>query len=527
MTFKKIIALMLALILTSLVFAACGKQTAVPGNSSQSGGKETSSGADDIVIRGDEGPSNVGTPDKTLDPKSVYASLSYVPEMFYGDYQLPGKKEDVQKKAAALPLVDFKDDYSEQITLIPHRIRAGDNSFNHIINYIREYHWLEAQFLNEKQNLKTVICAYSVEGHTLTLRPITYWKYIEEENKGVYEFSDETFTYEFSFSGTTLTLSKDGSSLTLDAALDAYGEKPYIHMEGYLSGDEAAGNISGMRIRWNPTEKNDASFSNTMLLEDGSAKVFHNGVVSLSKDGLMTLTVQVDDAGTVKTVQYMYFYCCNDGFILTDGNTNYYYNNKYSSGKMTNRLAGSIKPEEREKMEDLDEAQLTVLLEKKEDLLDELTAAFSDAGIQVDVNRENGELAMDATVLFGGDSAVLTQEGKDFLNKFIAAYAKIACSEKYRDFIRSTAVEGHIAPVTGVTYEGGLPLSEERAGNVLNYCLSADAGLSADEVSILKEKLFPVGFSNLRPVMKADGTPDMEASRRVSFRFLINLDALN
>ena len=175
----------------------------------------------------------------------------------------------------------------------------------------------------------------------------------------------------------------------------------------------------------------------------------------------------------------------------------------------------------------MDGDTLTLLLEKKEDLLDDLTAAFAAAGIKVEVNRDNGELAMDATVLFGGDSAVLTDQGKDFLNKFIAAYAKIACSDKYRDFIRSTAVEGHIAPVPGVSYEDGLPLSEERAGNVLDYCLSAEAGLGADEANTLKTKLSAVGFSNLRPVMKADGTPDMDASRRVSFRFLINLDALN
>ena len=32
---------------------------------------------------------------------------------------------------------------------------------------------------------------------------------------------------------------------------------------------------------------------------------------------------------------------------------------------------------------------------------------------------------MDATVLFGGDSAELTSEGKEFLNKFLKAYTSI------------------------------------------------------------------------------------------------------
>lgn len=68
---------------------------------------------------------------------------------------------------------------------------------------------------------------------------------------------------------------------------------------------------------------------------------------------------------------------------------------------------------------------------------------------------------MDSTVLFGGDSADLTNEGKEFLNKFVKAYTSIIYNEKYDGFISKTMVEGHIAPVSGTTYEGGIPLSEK------------------------------------------------------------------
>lgn len=152
--------------------------------------------------------------------------------------------------------------------------------------------------------------------------------------------------------------------------------------------------------------------------------------------------------------------------------------------------------------------------EKKADLLADLIATFKEAGITVSVNEETGELALDSSVLFGGDSAVLTDQGKTFLDKFIKAYTSIICSDKYAGFITKTMVEGHSAPVAGVTYEGGLNLSVQRATNVMNYCLSSASGL----------ELEAIGYSNSKPVYNSDGNVDMAASRRVSFRFLINTD---
>lgn len=132
-----------------------------------------------------------------------------------------------------------------------------------------------------------------------------------------------------------------------------------------------------------------------------------------------------------------------------------------------------------------------------------------------------GEIAMDATVLFGGDSAELTSEGREFLNKFLKAYTSIIYNEKYDGFIAKTMVEGHIAPVSGTTYEGGMPLSEKRAENVKNYCLSGETGV---DTSKLAPTLETVGYSQSRPVYDADGNVDIEASRRVSFRFIVNID---
>lgn len=165
--------------------------------------------------------------------------------------------------------------------------------------------------------------------------------------------------------------------------------------------------------------------------------------------------------------------------------------------------------------------QLATIAEKKASLLDDLIAAFKEAGITVSVNEETGELAMDSSVLFGGDSAELTAEGKAFLNKFIKAYTSIIYSDKYDGFIKKTMVEGHTAPLKNSTYESGLQLSIERATNVKNYCVSSETGV---DTSKLAASLEEIGYSNSRPIYGSDGKVNLEASRRVSFRFMIDTE---
>ena len=165
--------------------------------------------------------------------------------------------------------------------------------------------------------------------------------------------------------------------------------------------------------------------------------------------------------------------------------------------------------------------QVEAFRQKKENLLNDLIAAFEKEGIKVTVNKETGEMAMDSSVLFGGDSAVLTAQGKSFLDKFTRAYTSIVFSEKYRSFVSRTMVEGHIAPIAGSTYSSGLPLSRERANNVKNYCVSiAKGGNSTDFASTL----IAVGYSNTQPIYKSNGEADLAASRRVAFRVMLDIE---
>lgn len=172
-------------------------------------------------------------------------------------------------------------------------------------------------------------------------------------------------------------------------------------------------------------------------------------------------------------------------------------------------------------IENLEKEELDVVIDKKNDLLAELIIAFSKEGITVSVDELTGELAMDASVLFGGDSSELTTEGKAFLNKFVNAYTSVIYSEKFDGFVTNTIVEGHTALLSGSTYESGLPLSQERADKVLAYCTSSE--IEADTTKLAKA-IEAVGCSNSKPIYYDNGSVNKEASRRVSFRFIVKVE---
>lgn len=161
-------------------------------------------------------------------------------------------------------------------------------------------------------------------------------------------------------------------------------------------------------------------------------------------------------------------------------------------------------------------SKLAEVEQMKEDLLNDLIAAFESEGIEVNIDKETGAMSLGSDILFQPDKAELSAKGKAELEKFLKAYTKVAFSDKYAGFINKTIIEGHIAP-DGDSYASGLALSEERANVVLDYCLSVSKGAMTSSIQA-------VGYSNGQPVYNEDGSVNMEKSRRVSFRFMMNID---
>lgn len=507
---KKLLALLLCfLMITSLV--ACGS------DDPSEGGNPAVPG---IVIKNKNSVA-MGAPATTLDPSAVYAKLSYTPRMFYGSYRLKGGDEAVEQYQQNVGLMDFKTEYAEKLTVIPYSFNAGPNTLNHYITRIKEHNWLRAYFKTEAGNLYDMLCSYTVEGNKIKLTPVEHFNVDKENNKITYSMYDTVWEYEFKFSGFDLTLSTNGKSVTLSSGLAVYEDSDYFYAENYLSeGSEALDGIDYFGFLYNADDTKYNRFT-VEHKELEYAKYDETAIATINKNGLLTFTAPWS-TGT-KTYQYVFFYCYNDGLVLTDGDKVYYYNDSYSD-RTSGILNNFLTEDQTGKLDNMSDSQLGAILEKKENLMDDLAKAFETAGIKVSVDQSSGEIAMDSAILFGGDSAVLSAEGKAFLNKFINAYTFITFSDKYKDFVSKTMIEGHTAPLAGSTYESGLPLSEERAANVKAYCMSAETGISAEYTAILNTALDDIGYSNSRPIKDENGNVDKAASRRVSFRFIIKLD---
>ena len=187
-------------------------------------------------------------------------------------------------------------------------------------------------------------------------------------------------------------------------------------------------------------------------------------------------------------------------------------------------LGSSVTTKEAEKLADLDEQQIAVIVEKRTNLLTDLQSAFEKANINVKVDKESGEIMLDSTILFGYDSSQLSDDGKKFLNKFLKAYSSVILGENYKGFVSKILVEGHTD--SSGTYEYNKTLSQSRADNVKEYCLSSSTGLNKEMIKQLSGLMQSVGRSSDELIVDKKGKEDAKASRRVTFRFTINLNGV-
>lgn len=178
-----------------------------------------------------------------------------------------------------------------------------------------------------------------------------------------------------------------------------------------------------------------------------------------------------------------------------------------------------LSTKELETLEGIPEMELIRLAEYKASLLADLSIAFQTSGLSVTVDSTTGEIMIDSAILFGYNEDGVSDLGKAMLDRFLLVYTSVIFSEKYEGFISEILVEGHTD--TSGDYNYNLDLSQRRADNVSSYCTGSSA-ISDDARTALGQLLTPVGRSYDLPVYDANGNVDMDASRRVSFRFLIN-----
>ncbi len=182
---------------------------------------------------------------------------------------------------------------------------------------------------------------------------------------------------------------------------------------------------------------------------------------------------------------------------------------------------GFLSPGDLAYMAEMDPTELMSIAEMKASLMADLSVAFQSSGLSVTMDSTTGEIMIDSAILFGYNEDEVSELGKAMLDRFITVYTAVVFSEKYEGFVSAIQVEGHTD--TSGSYEYNLDLSERRAKNVFDYCLAGVSGLSAGTVEHLEEILAYVGCSYDFPIYDENGNVDMDASRRVSFRFIVDL----
>ncbi|WP_274939545.1 OmpA family protein [Chordicoccus furentiruminis] len=160
--------------------------------------------------------------------------------------------------------------------------------------------------------------------------------------------------------------------------------------------------------------------------------------------------------------------------------------------------------------------QMEDLVGVRKELIEQLKKAFEGtANVTVD---SDGSIVFESSVLFDFNDAKLSDDGKTFLKQFLPQYFSILLSDQFKDYVSEIIIEGHTDTDGGYLFN--LELSQERALAVATYCLTDDGSvLPAQQVEALRTLVAANGKSYSDPILNQDGSVNMDASRRVEFKF--------
>ncbi|MBE5794038.1 MAG: hypothetical protein E7323_05080 [Clostridiales bacterium] len=160
--------------------------------------------------------------------------------------------------------------------------------------------------------------------------------------------------------------------------------------------------------------------------------------------------------------------------------------------------------------------KLDDLVGVKTQIIRELSTALSAANLSASVDHNTGDIVLESTVFFDTGKNDIKDSGKALLDRFIPIYLGVLLQPEYSDYLGEIIIEGHTD--TEGAYLLNLELSQDRALSVASYCLQMP-GLSQDQSQLLRDILTAKGRSYSDPVYYDDGTINMDASRRVEFKF--------
>ncbi len=167
---------------------------------------------------------------------------------------------------------------------------------------------------------------------------------------------------------------------------------------------------------------------------------------------------------------------------------------------------------------DVQQQQLEALVGLRTRIITSLSGALKDASISAQVDPANGSIALESDVLFELGKHNLSERGERFIDRFLPVYLKVLFSDEYRDYVSEIIIEGHTDSLG--SYIDNLELSQQRALAVASYVLDDDYhAISTAQKTQLRRVTTANGRSFSDPVLDENGQEDMDASRRVVFKF--------
>lgn len=461
---------------------------------------------------------DIGTPDKKVDLDSIYRNIKYIPEMFCTEYTILGNKDKIKAYADKVGYYKYNEKAASgggierEITSIPYKVEGKKYKYLGDKDGVSMLYIMEAKFLDKEgesttKKFKMTLESTAAESRILKLKEIINVKW-DSEYKDIeaYEEAQLELSYKFDFKGMTLTLKSDSASLDLYTGYNDPEKDTKRSVSGFAYLAENSPVIDHIAGFFYTCSDTSSSFTVTFIndqMEDETSYYAHGQMTS---DGLFTFSVPY--ATETKTYQFACFYLHYNGLILADSENTYLYTAKEDDFKKYKLSAILGDDADTESISAEDQKELVIA---QNSILTDLEKAFEGKNIKANIDKATGRVSLDSNILFATDSSDLSKEGKSSLDDFIDVYTSVVLNDKNKDLVANIMVEGHTD--TQGDHEYNQKLSEKRAESVAKYCIDKEASLK----SIIKSK----GYSYDHPIYKADGSVDMDASRRVVFKFIL------
>lgn len=276
-----------------------------------------------------------------LEVRSVYDSLTYIPEMFYGDHAAGGCyggeystfTDDLANSIEYTDssfIMDDEDGYYTKISVLPVDITAGEESFFHNLQYESDVYWAKLRYIfksavDGKVGTVAVAASYEIDGDNIIFHIIKSVDKDDDAKTVTYEYYDKYVTYQFSFNGPVITLTDGSDSIEL-LSYEYTGVRTYfeVYIENTDS-DNRIDNIHRIRIYYAPGS--ESAYCQIYDLPNYEYN-YNEGVCVFGEDGLMKFSY-TDKLGDNHAYEFVYFDLCDDGLILADGENIYYYFSEY------------------------------------------------------------------------------------------------------------------------------------------------------------------------------------------------------